>query len=127
MALGYAPPLEDAKTIGDYVIAGRYRAILRRHPPVGEQTQRIKYLYSLEAVTLFDGDAVLCVAAEINETAPGAGSHFLGVFIDDGHENHGASDDWGDQRRFADAALEIVCDRLGCAADEVLDIWKGEG
>src|SRR5438309_2046596 len=61
-------------------------------------------------VAVFDNATqrpVYFVASEVNSTAEtfGGGSHFLGVFDGDGHANRGASDDWGDPKKFFPEAL----------------------
>ena len=120
--LDYKPPIEDAAVIEEYSL-GRYKGTLRLHPPPDEQTWKIKYLYSLAVTPLFDDDPVLFVTSEFNETAPGAGSHFLGVFSDIGHENNGASDDWGTRGRFVEQALAVVCERLLVEPADVHSMW----
>ena len=51
--------------------------------------------------------------------APGPGSHFLGMFDENGHSNFGNREDWGDAARFEAEALEILAERLGARAVEV--------
>jgi hypothetical protein len=41
------------------------------------------------------------------------GSHFLGLFDGDCHENCGASDDWGDEGKFTAEALKIIREKFG--------------
>ena len=117
--LDYTPPIEDAAVIQEYDMGGMYRGILHMHPPPDMQTQKIRYLYSFAVTPVLENDAVLFVTSEFNDTAPGAGSHFLGVFSEIGHQNLGASDDWGLRERFVEPALAIVCERLQIARADV--------
>jgi hypothetical protein len=58
---------------------------------------------------------VYFIASEVNSTAPtfGGGSHYLGVFDGNGHANHGASDDWGDPRKFFPEAIRMAAQAFG--------------
>jgi hypothetical protein len=77
----------------------------------------VAYLYVL-AVTEADGETPrLYVTSEVNRMADvlGGGSHFLGAFVERGHLNMGASDEWADLERFASRALEVAARQLGVA------------
>ena len=69
-------------------------------------------------VAVFDNQRkqpVYFVASEVNSMAQtlGGGSHYLGVFDEDGHANLGASDEWGDPNRFFPEALRIASEQFG--------------
>jgi hypothetical protein len=42
----------------------------------------------------------------------GGGSHFLGVFDEEGHKNLGSSDDWTELDKFTARALSITAEWL---------------
>ncbi len=117
--LDYTPPIEDGAAIQEYDLGGMHRGRLYMHPPTDTQTRKIKYLYSFAVTPVPENDPILFVTSELNDTAPGAGSHFLGVFSEIGHQNLGASDDWGLRERFVERALAIVCARLQIARAEI--------
>lgn len=113
--LDYTPPLKDAVVYREYSFTGSsgiYKAILRNHPSKEDQTRKIKYMYSLEIISVLEVEPVLYIISEWNETSSSGGSHILGVFSDIGHENHGASNDWALMGRFLDKAISIACERF---------------
>ena len=71
----------------------------------------VDYAHVMQVVE--DGELRFAVAAEVNATAEsfGGGSHFLGVFHHEGHQNLGSSDEWADLARFTEKALEIVAEQ----------------
>ena len=75
----------------------------------------IEYLYILFAIKDEEDAPDLFVASEVNARAKslGGGSHFLGVFDQNGHTNMGSSDQWANLDIFAARALEIDTARLG--------------
>jgi hypothetical protein len=115
----YAPALEGAEVAARFVLADRYDAVLRTHPPAARQSGSVKYLYTLAVYPQGRPDAVLYIASEMNTMSGGLGSHFLCVFPGDGHLNLGASDEWADRERFEPRALEVACTRLGVAPGDV--------
>jgi hypothetical protein len=101
----YAPLLESSNPIKEYKV-GDYKVtlydnIISRGP--------VKYLYMM--VALDENEEILAyVMSEVNPMAKrfGGGSHFLGVFNENGHINEGGSDDWADEEKFTARALEII-------------------
>ena len=113
----YAPSLEGATEVRRSAVDGAHEGILRRHPPVEQQAGKVQYLYTLAVHPKAGGSAVLYVASEYNKmhqpgAADGRGSHFLGVFPGEGHENLGASDDWADLEKFEARACAVARERL---------------
>ena len=79
-----------------------------------ESTGAVKYTFLLAVFDTATKQPVFFVASEINSTDAsfGGGSHFLGVFDQEGHKNLGASDDWGDPREFFPKAMQIAGERF---------------
>ena len=106
----YAPHIKSAKLLHRYRLAPYTFALFGDI----EQQGLIEYLYVLVAFKDGDHSPRLFVAAEVNEVAQhfGGGSHFLGIFDEEGHANMGAADEWGDLERFTEEALTIATTRL---------------
>jgi hypothetical protein len=105
----YAPRIASAEPVARYQVAGRQAVLLDNIISAG----MVQYQYIL-VVYERDGEPCFFVASEINaeKEAFGGGSHFLGVFPGDGHENLGDSDEWADRERFAARAFAIAQERL---------------
>lgn len=75
----------------------------------------IEYAYILAVVDSETQNPCLFITSEVNamEEKNEDCSHFLGIFDGVGHENDGASADWGDKELFTVKALRIVSERLG--------------
>ena len=75
----------------------------------------VQYAFLLAVLDNVKEEPVYFVASEVNEMAAafGGGSHYLGVFDGSGHANLGASDDWGDPRKFFPKALRMAAERFG--------------
>jgi hypothetical protein len=112
----YAPPIIDSR-IQQLFAIGDFLAVL--HGEIKSEGP-VEYLYVLSVHRAEDNTLRLCVASEKNNVPmEGAGSHFLGVFPGDGHENLGLSDEWADRDRFTARALSIAKERLGIVEDPV--------
>ena len=109
--LNDAPPMRKAKLLRRYRV-GEYDALLLGHIKADGP---VKYLYILGMFRRADHDLCLGVASEENKLSSrlGGGSHFLGVFPGEGHENHGASDEWANVETFGRRALQLARERLG--------------
>lgn len=105
------PPIESAESKQRYQI-GRHTAILLGDiVPAG----RIEYRYIM---AVFDADTqepFFFVASEGNRMVKrfGGGSHFLCTWEDEGHFNHGDSDDWADESKFVTEALRLAKAKCG--------------
>jgi hypothetical protein len=109
--MNYTPVIKSAKARQRFQI-GKYRAVLLGDI---ESACLVEYLYIM---AVFDGDSnrpCFFVASEVNRMAKirGGGSHFLGIFPGEGHENRGASDDWADEIRFTAESLRIIKEKFG--------------
>ncbi|MDB5298795.1 MAG: hypothetical protein JWO87_458 [Phycisphaerales bacterium] len=74
----------------------------------------IQYAFLLGVFENATKQPVYFIASEVNTTAAtlGGGSHFLGIFNGQGHANLGASDDWGDPKKFFPKALSLAQERF---------------
>jgi hypothetical protein len=83
----------------------------------------IEYAYLLGVFEKESKKPVYFVASEVNTLAQalGGGSHFLGVFDGDSHANLGASDDWGDPKKFFRAAMHLAKEHFGIPDEEPED------
>jgi anti-anti-sigma factor len=108
----YWPKVTKFRELGKFPLKG-YSAVLFDEI-VAEGGVEYRFL-----LTVFEPDAPqprLIVSSEVNRLANlGGGSHFLCVFPGEGHENLGASDDWGNREKFTKAALAAAAERLGLA------------
>lgn len=107
----YIPIIESAKQKKLSQI-GKYHTVFFEEISSGGY---IEYAYILAVVDSHTQEPCLYVTSEVNAMAKKAGgcSHFLGIYNGVGHENHGASDDWGDKDMFTVEAQRIVSERLG--------------
>jgi hypothetical protein len=101
----YAPVVKSAKPLAHLTI-GKHEATLFGEI---ESAGMIKYLYVLAVYAPGANQPCLFVASEENALkSPGSGSHFLGVFSEAGHANHGASNDWADLAKFQNEAVRLA-------------------
>jgi len=107
--LNYMPAITAAEPVAQYSVAGLNAVLLDNIRSAGA----IGYRFIL-VVYAATGEPCLFVASEVNAMAAelGGGSHFLGVFPGDSHENHGSSDDWANRDLFVKSALAIAEERL---------------
>ena len=91
MGMSYTPYNESADPVGRYLVAGHQAVLLDSIVSAGS----VEYLYLL-VVYDAQGESCFFVASEVNSLCAelGGGSHFLGVFLGEGHANHGSSNDW---------------------------------
>lgn len=105
----YIPAIASANPIQQFQF-GKYSAVLLDDI---ESAGVVEYRFVL---VVFDDTEQPCyfVASEVNATAKtfGGGSHFLGVFDEDGHSSYGSSDDWADESKFTAEAMRIVRERF---------------
>lgn len=73
----------------------------------------VQYRFIVAVVEVPSGAPVYFVASEKNEMDDGGRSHVLGVFVNDGHLNLGASDEWADPRRFFPRAIDLAAEHFG--------------
>jgi hypothetical protein len=117
--MSYTPVILSSETRREFAIGDYRAALLDNIQSVGG----VEYAYIL-AVRDRSGEPRLFVASEINAMSglmaevTGGGSHVLGVFPGEGHENLGSSDDWADIDRFTERAVAIAKDRLGIRGTE---------
>jgi hypothetical protein len=73
---------------------------------------RVEYAFLVAVYSNATQTPVYFVASEVNSMAAtlGGGSHYLGVFDGQGHANRGASDDWGDPKKFFPEAIRIAAE-----------------
>jgi hypothetical protein len=110
--MNYSPVIESARTIGKMPLGDKHAVVLLDQiVPTG----MIRYTYILVVFEKATAQPCYFVASEVNAMSqPGDGaSHFLGVFEGNGHLNMGASDDWGDARKFFPKALSLAADHFG--------------
>lgn len=106
--MSYAPRIASAEPLAKFQVAGREAVLLGNIVSAGN----VEYLFILAVYE--QDEACFFVASEVNQHQAefGGGSHFLGVFPGNGHENLGDSDTWADRERFVKQALAIVRERL---------------
>jgi hypothetical protein len=111
--MNYFPVIESAEPRRRFPL-GKYTAVLLDNI---KSAGGVQYRYILVVFNDESEKPCFFVASEVNTMveAFGGGSHFLGVFPGNGHENHGDSDDWADLKKFTERALEIVKERLKIA------------
>jgi len=105
--VNYMPRVESMNRVAGAPLGEKHTVIL---------FDEIKSAGSVEyafLVAVFDNKSqqpVYFIASEVNSMAQtlGGGSHYLGVFDGNGHANRGASDDWGDPKKFFPEAIRIA-------------------
>jgi hypothetical protein len=125
--MSYTPVILSSETRREFAIGDCRAALLANIQAVGG----VEYTYIL-VVRDRSGEPRLFVTSEVNALSgefnalselmaevTGGGSHFLGVFPGEGHENLGMSDDWADIDRFTERAVAIAKDRLGVRGTEI--------
>jgi hypothetical protein len=110
--VNYIPRVESMNRVAGAPLGAKHTVILFDQIKSGGS---VEYAFLL---AVFDNDSqqpVYFVASEVNSMAKtlGGGSHFLGVFDGNGHANRGASDDWGDPKKFFPEAIRIAAAAFG--------------
>ena len=110
----YLPTLKSATILAETRIDGDHLVLFGHIEPLGP----IRYTYLLAAFVDGSDEPVACVSSEVNEFAsrPEDGSHFLCLFLDDGHYNFGPDDAWADRDTFLAAAISVLHDALAPVA-----------
>lgn len=106
----YRPAIISARTLS-HTAVGEYSAtLLTDVKPAGS----IGYGFVMEFCDPA-GNPCYYVAAEENELHAqlGGGSHFLCSYLGGTHYNHGSSDEWTDQEKFTQKALEMFREKFG--------------
>jgi hypothetical protein len=122
----YAPIFKAARPVREHALGARHSAVLLTDVEP-DPASRIRYAHLLVVFRSGQADPIAFISAEEAKVGneelkemglddldfgPSEGSHFLCAFVEDGHQNFGASDDWGDLAKFERAALDLV-NRLG--------------
>ncbi len=111
--MNYAPLFGKARQVRGIplVTSGNHTAYLLDDI---ESTGVIEYLFILAVYDDLRSRPCLYIASEVNANAEetGGGSHYLGLFPGDGHENHGSSDNWADIEKFEKAAIQLATQYL---------------
>lgn len=112
--MSYAPAIHSAKAINEFEIGKHTAVLFDEIVPLGP----VEYRFIL---AVFDEQKEPCyyVGSEVNKMAEqfGGGSHFLGLFTEEGHVNCGDSDDWADEAKFTAEALRIVREKFDQSSD----------
>jgi hypothetical protein len=108
----YAPAIESLNRICDAPLGPDHTVLLFDQIKGSGQ---VEYALLLGVFNNQSEQPVYFVASELNSMREqlGGGSHFLGVFDDEGHANLGSSDDWGDPKNFFPEAVRIAKKHFG--------------
>ena len=106
----YLPTLKSATILAESRANSDHLVLFGHIEPLGP----IRYAYLLAAFVDGSDEPVAIVSSEVNEFAsrPEDGSHFLCLFLADGHYNFGPDDAWGDRDTFLAAAVSVLKDAL---------------
>ena len=121
----YAPIVSAARPVRQHQIDENHTGVL-----LADITAEgsVRYAFLLPVFRRGEQDPVIIVSSELTATAdelaellgeldlgpevfepdPDDGSHFLCAFVPSGHQNFGASDDWGDEVKFEARALALA-------------------
>ncbi|MEO1267696.1 MAG: hypothetical protein AAFX99_06335 [Myxococcota bacterium] len=107
--IGYVPLIRSSRTVQAWSLGPHQAKLLTDIQALGH----IEYTHAL---LVYDTNNALLyvVAAEVNSMASmlGGGSHFLGVFDEEGHTTHGSDNAWANLESFRDHALTMASDRF---------------
>jgi hypothetical protein len=108
----YGPAIQDANPVRTYALPSRKHSALLMDSV--KTTGSVTYKFVLAVFDDYTRRELLYVTSELNSRAvlSGEGSHFLCLFHNDQHSNFGASDDWSDIDKFAEAAMAIALREL---------------
>jgi hypothetical protein len=108
-AMEYTPAIKSANPKWKLQV-GRHTAVMFDNI---ESTGSIQYKYMI-GVYDENRQAVFYVTSEVNRVAKrhGGGSHFLCIFNGGSHLNKGGSDDWADEEKFTEKAMEIIMEKF---------------
>ena len=112
--MNYVPAVESMNRVAGAPLGDKHTVLLFDQI---KSAGRVQYAFLVAVYENATQKPVYFIASEVSTTADtlGGGSHYLGVFDGQGHSNHGASDDWGDPRKFFPEAIRLA-GKVFCAA-----------
>jgi hypothetical protein len=113
--MNYMPAVESMNRVGGAPLGEQHTVLLFNNI---KSAGSVQYAFLLAVFDNEKQEPVYFVASEVNTMAAafGGGSHYLGVFNEQGHANLGSSDDWGNPRKFFPEAIRLAAERFGVSA-----------
>ncbi len=110
--MNYVPSVESMNRVAGAPLGAKHTIILFDQI---KSAGSVQYTFLVAVFDNASQQPVFFVASEVNSMAEtlGGGSHYLGVFDGNGHANRGASDDWGDPKKFFPKAVRIAEEVFG--------------
>jgi hypothetical protein len=117
----YAPMIKSARRVREHILDANHTAVLLTNI---ETNSTIEYTHLVAVFRRGKQDPIAFISSEAKskpdnpilkelgldgiEFTEEPGSHFLCAFVEDGHRNFGASDEWADLEKFEVRALDLI-------------------